>query len=93
LVVDLAGLAELGERMRRFETHVAALRTEVDRRMRELDAAWSGAAARSRETADAQWRAGAAEVHEALTAMRGVVTTAHENYLAAASANRRMWAR
>jgi WXG100 family type VII secretion target len=92
LVVDLGGLAELVERMARFESQLGALRGEVETRMRQLDGTWSGVAEQACREADAQWRAGAGEVHAALVAMRAIAATAHANYEAAVHANRRMWA-
>ena len=56
-----------------------------------MHAGWTGAAAQAQESAHEQWRAGAAEVQDALAALRAVGPTAHENYAAAVLANRRMW--
>jgi WXG100 family type VII secretion target len=92
LVVDLDRLAQLVDRMSRLEAQLVRVGDDADARVRVLHAGWSGAAASAQAAAHAQWRAGAAEVHDALVALRAIVSTAHGNYAAAVAANRRMWA-
>jgi WXG100 family type VII secretion target len=91
LAVDLERLAHLVDRMARFEQHLGGLRDEVDVRVQALNATWTGEAAAAQASAHDQWRAGAAQVHEALAVLRTIATGAHANYAAAAAANRRMW--
>jgi uncharacterized protein YukE len=91
LRVDLAGLAELVDRMAVVSAHLARVRKDVAARTAGVE--WSGRAAERHADAAARWAAGAAEVDAALASLRRAVSTAHENYVAAASANRRMWSR
>jgi uncharacterized protein YukE len=89
--VELDQLAEFVDRLAAFEAHLARVRSEVDGRTQALHTIWTGAAASAQAAANAQWRAGAAEVHEALAALRTIAAGAHANYLAAVHANRTMW--
>jgi uncharacterized protein YukE len=79
--------------MERFQTHLSRARDDVDRRVQQLHAGWSGTAAAAQAVAHAQWRAGAAEAQEALAVLRSIAATAHANYSAATLANQRMWSR
>jgi WXG100 family type VII secretion target len=92
LVVDLDRLAQLVDRMTRFEAQLGRVGEDADARVHLMHAGWTGAAASTQAAAHVQWRAGAAEVHDALVALRAIVATAHGNYAAAVAANRRMWA-
>jgi WXG100 family type VII secretion target len=92
LVVDLHRLAALVERMELVHAQLARVREDVDARVRRLQPSWTGSAATLQQTAHAEWSAGADEVHEALSVLRTIASTAHANYQAAAAANRRMWA-
>jgi WXG100 family type VII secretion target len=91
LVVDLDRLANLVDRMALFQAHLARGYDEVTARVHSVQLTWSGAAAEAQASAHARWRAGAAEVHEALGVLRSIASEAHANYAAAVAANRRMW--
>lgn len=91
LVVDLAQLAELVDRMERYLGHLSGLREQVVRAER-LHPTWTGEAAAAQARAQSQWAAGAAEVQDALASLRAVAAVAQSNYEAAVLANRRMWA-
>lgn len=91
LVVDLAHLAELIDRMEQYLAHLSAVRDEAVGVSR-LHAAWTGAAAAAEADAHARWSAAAAEVQESLAALHAIASTARGNYDAALLANRRMWA-
>lgn len=90
-MVDLEQLAQLVERMARVQAQLGRVGEDADARVDQLQSDWSGTAASAQAAAHAQWRAGAAEVHEALAVLRAIVSTAHANYLAAVAASRRMW--
>lgn len=90
LVVDLAHLAELIERMEQYLAHLGALGDEAARAER-LHPTWTGDAAETAARAHARWAAGAAEVQDSLASLRAVAAAAHANYEAAVAANRRMW--
>jgi ESAT-6 family protein len=92
LVVDLGALAELTERMQRFQDHLSATRDEVQRRITALHLSWTGDAAAAQAASSAQWASATAELQEALAALRSIGETARANYAAAVAANRRMWA-
>jgi WXG100 family type VII secretion target len=92
VVVDLERLAELADRMGRFQSHLMRVMEEVDTRERQLGITWTGAAAAAQFDAHGRWDAGAAEVQQALADLRAIASTAHGNYAAAVSANLRMWA-
>jgi uncharacterized protein YukE len=91
LVVDLAHLAELIDRMEQYLAHLSVLREEAVRAER-LHPTWTGEAAVAQAQAQSRWAAGAAEVQDALAELRAVATVAQGNYEAAVLANRRMWA-
>jgi uncharacterized protein YukE len=91
LVVDLAHLGELIDRMEQYLMHLSAVREEA-LRVERLHVTWTGAAAAAEAHAQAQWAAAAAEVQESLAALRAVASGARANYAAAVTANARMWA-
>jgi WXG100 family type VII secretion target len=91
LVVDIEQLAHLVERMSRLEAQLIRVADDAAARVQRVHADWDGAAASAQSAAYATWRAGAAEVHEALVTLRSIAATAHANYVAAVAANRRMW--
>lgn len=93
VAVDLERLAEVVDQMERFAAHLGNLRALTDARVRAVREVWSGDAAGAYAAAQDEWRAGTAEVHEALAALRSVAGTAHANYTAALVTNRRMWRR
>jgi WXG100 family type VII secretion target len=64
---------------------------EAERRVAELHAVWSGAAADAQSAAQAEWEAGFHQMREALASMRTAGQVAHGNYLDAATTNLRMW--
>jgi WXG100 family type VII secretion target len=89
--VNLAALAEVLDRMARFERDVQQQLAEVQARVERLHAAWSGGAAEQHRQVNERWTAGAAQMHRAVGALRRTAATAHGNYSAAVSANRGMW--
>lgn len=91
--VDLELLTELTEQMAAFGQRFESVRDDVDARVRRLHAVWNGAAAAEQTHAHQRWRAGAAEMHEALGELRAISTTAHGNYSSALRANLQMWSR
>ncbi|WP_375477934.1 WXG100 family type VII secretion target [uncultured Jatrophihabitans sp.] len=92
LALDLPALAELVVRMERYAARLAAAHDDVDRRVRALPVSWTGEAAQAHSAAHAAWSAGAAETRHALATLSSILATAHANYSAAATVNRRMWA-
>lgn len=89
--MDLDALDELVARMARLQDQVARACRDAEARVRELRGTWSGVAASGYVAADEQWKTGAGEAQEALAVLRSVASTAHSNYVAAVTANRRMW--
>jgi uncharacterized protein YukE len=90
LVVDLAQLADLVDRMEQFQAHLCAARDDAAR-VQQLHGQWTGTAAAAQADAQARWAAGAVDVHESLAALRSIASAARANYEAALLANRRMW--
>lgn len=90
-VVDLEMLQDVIDRMCGFERNLSQWLDEVDSQVRRLHACWTGAAAAEHHRAHDEWRAGAQQMHLAVTALRRIGATAHGNYLAAVAANRSMW--
>jgi WXG100 family type VII secretion target len=93
LVVDLAALADLVERLGRVGARLDQARSDVDARVAQLRVEWSGSAAAAQAAAQAEWAGGADEVARALVGLRAIAAGAQANYAAAVEANRRMWAR
>jgi WXG100 family type VII secretion target len=92
VAVDLGALAELVERLARFEQHLTRTHDDVTRRVSDLHATWQGDAASAQAAAQHEWSVALGEVRTALYVLRRIGGTAHANYVAALSANRRMWA-
>jgi len=89
--VHLEALAEVVERMAGFERAVEQQAADVAARLDRLHATWSGGAADEHALAHRRWRDGVRELRAAITVLRRIASTAHGNYSAAVSANRRMW--
>jgi WXG100 family type VII secretion target len=92
IAVDLGRLESFIARLERFQSSLAQACADADAGVRELRGSWTGSAAVRQAAAHEQWRAGAAEVRDALTELRTAAALAAENYGAAVAANRRMWA-
>jgi WXG100 family type VII secretion target len=90
-VVDLDELAACAERLSRFEGFIETKLDELDRRIQQLQSAWTGTAADAQLAAHRDWMAGAAEMKDGLAKLRQAATTAHTNYSAARAANLTMW--
>lgn len=88
---NLPLLQEIVDRAASLERVLAEHVESLDARARQVRAAWSGLAAEEYAAAHASWSTGARELHTALSSLRQVVTTAHDNYGQAVSANRAMW--
>jgi len=91
MAVDLVRLDGLIDRMAAVHAQLGRVRDDVEAQLRRLAPSWAGAAASAEQEAEAEWRAGFAEVAEALGDLHSIAVTAHANYSAAAAANRRMW--
>ena len=89
--VDLDELDAVIGDMGAFESRFRAKLSELDEMIAELHATWTGQAAQAQKGAHDRWKAGAAEMHQALLEMREAAKRAHRNYSAAADANARMW--
>jgi len=89
--VHLESLADVVERMAGFERAVEQQAADVAARVDRLHATWTGAAADEHALAHRQWTEGMHELRAAIAALRRIASTAHGNYSAAVSANRRMW--
>ncbi|MGH3624214.1 MAG: WXG100 family type VII secretion target [Sciscionella sp.] len=86
-----ARLCDVVEQMSRFETYLDTALEDVDARVDQLHATWTGAAADAQRAAHDRWKRGAQEMRAALTVMRQIASTAHANYSGAAEANVSMW--
>jgi WXG100 family type VII secretion target len=91
VAVDLDRLAGFVGRLAQAQAQLSRARADADARLRQLHGGWAGEAARAQAAAHAQWRAGAAQVHDALAVLQSVARTAAANYTEAVQANRRMW--
>jgi WXG100 family type VII secretion target len=89
--VDLNRMEEAIDRMGTFDTALSAHLDDVDARIGRLHRTWSGDAAEAQRRAHAEWMAAAKQMRTALTTMRSIATTAHDNYAAAVAANVAMW--
>lgn len=89
--VDTEQLWQLVEAMSRFDQQLESMLDEVDAKVNQLHATWTGAAAQQHQQAHDQWQQGAREMHQALTTMRQNAITAHQNYTNATAANVSMW--
>ncbi|WP_375491106.1 WXG100 family type VII secretion target [uncultured Jatrophihabitans sp.] len=92
VAVDLARLRELTDRMATFEHRLTRAHDDVLLRVEQVHATWQGDAANAQAAAQHEWTVALGEVHAALTALRQIGATAHANYAAAITTNRRMWA-
>ena len=89
--VDLELLEEAVAEMSRCGEALDVLLDEVARRVDDLRATWSGAAALAQDGAQAEWEAGFRQMRDALASMRAAGRVAHGNYADAAETNLRMW--
>jgi len=89
--VDLDRLADIVDRIARFDQHLESALDDADARVNRLHASWNGEAATRHREAHEEWKRGVAEMRSALAVMRQNALTAHENYLNAVTANVRMW--
>jgi WXG100 family type VII secretion target len=89
--VQLEALADVIEQMAGFERAAEQQAADVDARVSRLHTTWTGAAAEEHALAHRQWTNGVHELRTAIAALRRIASTAHGNYSAAVSANRRMW--
>jgi WXG100 family type VII secretion target len=92
LAIDLHALERFIARLEWYSAHLDRVRADLDTRVTHLHGEWKGAGAAAQAAAHRRWARGAADVHEALTALRSLAATAHGNYAEAVQANRRMWA-
>jgi WXG100 family type VII secretion target len=90
--VDPARLWDVVDQLSRFDQHIETLLQDADARVNRLHTTWTGTAVAEHRAAHQRWQRGAQEMREALAVMRGIASTAHENYTKAASTNSRMWA-
>lgn len=84
-------LMDVVDQMSRFDRHLEEALENVDARINQLHATWTGEAAAAHRAAHDQWTRGAAEMRAALDTMRRIAHTAHGNYTEAAAANLSMW--
>jgi WXG100 family type VII secretion target len=89
--VDPAQLWDVVDQMRRFDRRLESALEQADARVNQLHATWTGAAAAEQRAAHEKWKRGAEEMRAALSVMRGIASTAHDNYTDAAMTNARMW--
>jgi WXG100 family type VII secretion target len=89
--VPLEPRADVVQRMADFERAVEQQAADVAARVDRLHATWTGAAADEHALAHRRWTDGVHELRAAIGALRRIASTAHGNYTAAVSANRRMW--
>ncbi|MEO8889790.1 MAG: WXG100 family type VII secretion target [Jatrophihabitantaceae bacterium] len=90
--IQLESLADVVDRMARFERDVEQWLGALDSRVSRLHGTWCGAAADEHRAAHERWMSGAREMREAVATLRRIGSTAHSNYTAAITANQRMWA-
>ena len=88
---DLGALEGLVARLAAFERRAESVTSGIDVQMQRLHGEWTGWAAAEHLAAHRQWVEGAARMRAAADELRSLVATAHGNYLAAATANGRMW--
>ena len=89
--VRLAQLADLIDRLARFDGQLEQALEEAGRRVEALHVTWSGAAAVAHRAAHEEWARGAGDMRAGLARMRAIALTAHANYTSAALTNSRMW--
>jgi WXG100 family type VII secretion target len=91
IAVDTARLIEFVDRLGRVQAQLNQLRDDTDTRIQDVQARWDGASAQAQAGAHQQWRAGAAQVQDALAALQVIARTAQANYAAAIQVNRDIW--
>lgn len=89
--VRLSELADVVERMARFDEAVDAQLSSVQARITSLAATWTGGAATSYAETHAECTRDLAAMRAAVQRLRHLAATAHGNYSAAVSANATMW--
>ncbi|MBF6126594.1 WXG100 family type VII secretion target [Nocardia brasiliensis] len=85
--VDLAHLESVTARIGGLTGFVEQSLREVDERVVNVQAGWSGTAADAHAAAHAEWSAAAVKVNDGLTKMKQAAATARQSYEMGTSAN------
>lgn len=86
-----ADLSEAAQKAQASADRLAEFLDRVDRVVRELRAEWTGSAADGFQAAVARWEQASDDLHEALSQLRILLSTAESNYTAAEDANLATW--
>lgn len=89
--VDLVGLQRLIDDTAKLERTIEEVAAEIEKGIDQLHVSWSGAAADAHRTAHNNRIVAAAEMREALRALRAKLSTAHTAYQAVGPVNHGMW--
>ncbi len=89
--VDLDALQAFIESLATFDRTVERRTSEVDRRIADLHADWSGADAAAQMVNHQQWIDGVSEMRRAEEALEEAADKAHRNYRGVGEHNARMW--
>ena len=88
--VDLDQLDKLASRISGLAGFIADQLAAIERKAKEVDAGWNGAASAAYSEAHADWMVGATDVNEGLTALQTAVKHVHESYTGAVAENLRI---
>jgi WXG100 family type VII secretion target len=89
--VRLEKLAQHAEDLDSLVTRLRKHLTQLDGDVRRVTQGWEGDAQDAFSAYYRQWRTASDDLHRALRDLHTVLTTAHGNYLAAHTADQRMW--
>ncbi|SLF39138.1 WXG100 family type VII secretion target [Mycobacteroides abscessus] len=89
--VDLEALHAFIESLATFDRAVERRTSEVDCRITDLHADWSGADAAAQLANHQQWIDGVAEMRRAEEVLEEAADKAHRNYRGVGEHNQRMW--
>ena len=88
--VELEELLAFVDRLQSFEQRAEAIAARVDGQIATLHDTWAGTGAAAHRAQHDEWMAGAAQMREALTQLRGAAHNAHQQYTDAARLNMEM---
>jgi WXG100 family type VII secretion target len=89
--VHVGALSDAAEAAERTADRLAGLLDAVDRVVRLLAGEWTGVASEGFQQTAARWGSASADLHATLRDLRSLLSTAHDNYGVAESANLTMW--
>lgn len=89
--VDLEALEHFADQLAAFDRAAEKRANDVDSRIRDLHATWTGADAEAQAKYHQEWMEGIAQMRKAEEELEEAARKSHFNYTQAIAHNRKMW--